>query len=181
MWSFFKASASVMFIGVSLPSELEKRSQRVVGQRPDDRMFLQELELLLLLAGLPLQQLPDGPQSVGAASPAHVDRPVPAKHSHACPPAPSVPRAPAPLRRPGSWPRPIAACEGRSPQSASGGIGSALDGRDFLTGDVLRCRAEPAWLCLGVDGDLFEPVVEDPDQAGVPADPQSAAHVFRRR
>ena len=46
---------------------------------------------------------------------------------------------------------------------------------------MLGRRAEPARLGLGVDGHLFEPVVEDPDQAGVPANPQSAAHILRRR
>jgi len=146
-------------------------------------MFLQELELLLLLlAGVPLEQLPDCPQamsSVGQCRSAGCVQPIariftgqclqPHEHAHGFD-APDLRRRLGPL--------PGVRTDRRD--LSQEGVRSSLHGRDFLPRDVLSRRAEPARFGLGVDGHLFEPIIEDPDQAGVPAHPQSATDVFRR-
>jgi len=59
--------------------------------------------------------------------------------------------------------------------------GSPLHAADLLGGNVLRQRAEAARLLPNVDGDLLEPVVEQPHQPRVPADPDRSPQVLRRR
>src|SRR5487761_2115417 len=59
--------------------------------------------------------------------------------------------------------------------------GAALDPADLLRDDVCRLRAEPPGFLSDVNLQRFHPVVEDPHQPRVPADPDPSGEILRRR
>ena len=57
-------------------------------------------------------------------------------------------------------------------------FGSPFHAGDLLVDDVCRLRAEPPGLVPGMDGDLLQAVIKDPDDSAVPARPDVASNVL---
>ena len=153
----------------------------VIRQVADDRMLVQEGHLVLLAAATG-HQVADCPQAEGPVREGHGAGLLEAviwvaagqgdqALEHADPFDPSLPE-----HRLGP-PVGLRADEGDLPQKPRR---AALHRRDFPGVDVLRLRAEAARLALDVDGDLVHPVVEDPHQPPVPADPDLTSQILRR-
>ena len=144
----------------------------VIRQGPDDGVFINKLELLLTIP-LALEQLADGPQSVGAMAQSRVTGSLDGVGPVAVRQAEQAHQHPHPRDTPllNHLLRPPARLGADQTGLAQVVGGPTLDARAFLGRDVARGAAEPAGLFLEIELDLLELVIVDAHGVAVPPHP----------
>ena len=60
-------------------------------------------------------------------------------------------------------------------------VGPSFDCRDLFFRDVICVGTKPAWFTLAMNRDLLPTIVKDANESCVPANPQPASDILRRR
>src|SRR5208337_5678359 len=152
----------------------------VVRKLTNDRMLIGKSELLLV-SGLAIDQHADRPEVERSVAVCRLAGPFDRRRAVAPRQAQEALDDPYAFHPAGGNRRlgPANALRSDQPHAAQQPARAPLHSADLLRDDMPRVGAETPRLALGITGDQFHPVVEDPHHAGIPPHPDLASEVLR--